>query len=146
MRWLLLFAALAAPALAQPTELDPDALLPLIGRPWAEAKVGIPPPDSGRVEGKAGTLRWRGEAHDVAAIYVHVRGGAFAALDAVAAPAAYGDFLQMADTVARELGTPGADGYYAADRVREMGRLGDTAVELRFDRARHTLSLRAPQR
>ena len=146
MRWLFLFAVLAAPALAQPAEFDPDDLLPLIGRPWAEAKVGVAAPDSGRVVGKTGTLLWRGEAHDVSAIYVHVREGAFAAVDAVAAPMAYDDFLRMADTVAQELGSPNEDGFYSAEQVQAMGRLGEAAVEIRFDRDRHTLTLRAPQR
>ncbi|PAP76909.1 hypothetical protein [Rubrivirga marina] len=145
MRWLLLFAVLTTPALAQASEFDPDTVLPLLGRPWSEAKVGLAAPDSGHVVGKAGTLLWRGGDRDVSAIYVHVRGGVLAALDAVAAPMAYDDFDRMADGMRAELGPPGADGFYTADQVRSTGRLGEADVEFRFDRDSRSLTIRAPR-
>ena len=146
MRLILVFFGLAAPALAQPSELDIDALLPLLGRPWSEAKAHVAVPDSGRVVGKSGTLLWRDVAREVSALRLRVRDGALADLTAVAGPDT-GDRFERAVTEARgALGPPGANGFYTADQVQAFGRIGDARVEIRFDENARSMTIRAPSR
>ena len=144
---LLVFVAgagLAVPALAQPSEIDADAFVPMLGLPWSEAKVHVAVPDSGRVVGKTGTLLWRSPARELSALRLRVQDGVLAEVTAVAAARAYDDFERIVGEAREALGPPGADGFYTADQVQAFGRLGDVRVELRFDMGARSMTLRAP--
>ena len=145
MRWLLLFAALFSPAFAQvDPDVDPDDLLLVLGRPWAEAKPLVAPPDSGRVVGKSGTLLWRPVQREMSKMYLIVRAGVVAELIAVAARSAARDFDELVAEARRELGEPGPDGFYAEDRIPQGGMFRDIRAELRFDEEARTMTLRVP--
>ena len=143
MRWLFLFAVLAAPAVAQnaPT-VDPDDLLAVLGSPWGEAKGRVAAPDSGRVVGKSGTLLWRSPDREVASLYLVVRRGVAVEIAAAAAPRAAGDFDRFVAEARAELGPPAADGFYRTDPFSGAG--GRRDLEVRFDETARTMTIRVP--
>ena len=115
---LLVFVAVSAQA---QTTFDPQAAINRLGAPWAEAKTVISAPDSGRVVGKTGDLLFLSPDTEVTRILLSVRGGRLMRFTATASESGRQDLEDLDAEFRREVGPPGADGFYSWEQIRGVG-------------------------